>query len=105
MSHQVGKRRNVGVGLVGHGALFATKNDTRVMGIRVGQDAVALRPENLDQRGAFVQSISDLAVIGDGGVFDNDDARGSAFNNVGQSGRRTPRLQGGGLGLVIAGDW
>ena len=101
--HQAGEGGQVGVGLVREGVLLAAKDDQGVMVEEGGEDAVAPRAKDLDPGGAFVQGDADLAVMGDGGVFDDGNAHWGAFRVFRQFGYGRARLQGGVSDLPLVG--
>ena len=73
---QSGEVGQVGVAVIGKRGLFAAKSDQRIEAVGVWQFAVEPWFVEVDHGGGFVQSDADLAVMGDGGVFDDGDAHG-----------------------------
>ena len=79
IGHQAGEVRQIGVGLVVKGSLFAAEHDKGigVDGLRQGLARPGL--VEINQRGLFMQRHADLAVVGDPGVLDDGDAHGMSF--------------------------
>ena len=72
--HQAGKIGQIRVAVIGKRVLLAAKGHQRIKAANAWQFAIQPRAKKVDGGGGFVQGHADLAVMGDGGIFNDRDA-------------------------------